>query len=127
MHITDISPIPRWPGNGANTHSCIHTHPHSTSLFVLLSHTHLQPSYCIAGNFRGRNFCQFRGFVAICESFLHEIWGHGILWCAKASNLRKFSLQKMYFHQFAKVFSLESFSLYGIQSPIHPCIFFTIQ
>ena len=30
-----------------------------------------------AGNF---HFCEFRGFVAICESFLCKIWGHGIIW-----------------------------------------------
>ena len=51
--------------------------------------------------------------MAIRESFLREIWGVVSFGSAKASNLQKFSLQKSYFHQFAKVFSLESFPLYG--------------
>ena len=35
-----------------------------------------------SGNFRRKkNVCEFCGFVAIRKSFLHEIWGHGILWC----------------------------------------------
>ena len=48
----------------------------------------------------GETFCEFRGFGAIRESFLCEIWGRGILWCGKSE-------------QFAKIFSLESFPLYG--------------
>ena len=38
--------------------------------------------------FEGENFREFRGFVAICESFLHEFLRHGIFWGggAKASN-----------------------------------------
>ena len=34
----------------------------------------------VMGNFRGRKLHEFRGFVAICESFLCEIWVHGIFW-----------------------------------------------
>ena len=49
--------------------------------------------YCIAGNFQGENFCKFHGFVAICESFNRE---------------------NCIIHQFAKVFSLESFPLYSM-------------
>ena len=60
------------------------------------------------------NFREFRGFVAICESFLHKIWGVASFGMAKASNPRKFSPRKSYFHQFAKVFSLTSFPLYGM-------------
>ena len=47
--------------------------------------------YRIAENFRGKNFCKFCGFVAICESFLCKIWGCGTLGAAKASNPQKFS------------------------------------
>ena len=32
------------------------------------------------GTFEGENFHEFQGFVAICESFLREIWGRGIPW-----------------------------------------------
>ena len=66
--------------------------------------------YRIAENFQGR---KLSGFVAIRESFLREIWGVVSFSAAKASNSRKFSPQKSYFHQIAKVFSLESFPLYG--------------
>ena len=44
--------------------------------------------------FQGRNFRKVHGFVVIRESFLHK---------------------NRLFHQFAKVFSLESFPLYSIQ------------
>jgi len=48
--------------------------------------------YHIAGNFRGRKL-----------SWISRFCGYS----------RKFSPRKLYFHQFAKVFSLESFPLYG--------------
>ena len=47
---------------------------------------------------------EFRGFVAIRESFLNEIWGRGVLGAAKASNLQKFSLRKSYFSPICKSF-----------------------
>ena len=46
------------------------------------------------------------------QIFDPQIWGRDILAADQVSNLRKFSLQKI-FHQFAKVFSLESFPQYG--------------
>ena len=65
-------------------------------------------------NFRRRKLShEFRGFVAIREfqSFLREILGLGVLWRGKREQSAKvFS----FFHQFAKVFSLDSFPLYGI-------------
>ena len=62
--------------------------------------------------FEGENFHKFCSFVAICKSFLHKIWGLGVFWSGKSE--QSAFLQKSYFHQFAKVFSLESFPLYGI-------------
>ena len=53
-------------------------------------------------------------FVAIRESFLRKIWGHGIRWCGKGAIRESFLRENHIFHQFAKVFSLESFPLYGI-------------
>ena len=44
----------------------------------------------IAENFRGRNFSEFHGFVAIRESFLRKIFLH----------------ENLIFHQLAKKFSL---------------------
>ena len=41
--------------------------------------------YHIMGNFRGENFHEFRGFMAICESFLRKIWAS--FGTVKASNL----------------------------------------
>ena len=56
--------------------------------------------------FEEENFRKFRGFVAIHESFLCEIWGRGILWHGKSE-------------QFAKVFSLEKFPTNGILGGHH--------
>ena len=36
--------------------------------------------YVIRETFKGENFCEFQGFVAICKSFLREIGGRGIFW-----------------------------------------------
>ena len=36
--------------------------------------------YCTVGNLWGKNFHEFWGFVAICESLLRKIWGCGVLW-----------------------------------------------
>ena len=57
--------------------------------------------YCIARNFKGENFREFRSFVAIRESFLCKIWGHGLLW---HSTSEQFSLRKSYFSQTVKSF-----------------------
>ena len=61
----------------------------------------------------GENLREFPGFVAVKVSSA-KFGGVASFGMAQASNLRKFSLRKSYFHQFAKVFSLESFALYGI-------------
>ena len=50
--------------------------------------------YCIAGNFRGRKLLQISRFVAIRETFLHEIWGVVPFGTAQACNPRKFSPRK---------------------------------
>ena len=59
---------------------------------------------------REKTFMHFT-FVAIRESFHHEIWGHGILWLDKSKQSVKVFL--------AKVFSLESFPLYSITWSVH--------
>ena len=58
--------------------------------------------------FEGENFCEFGGFVAICESFLCKIWA----WCHLVRH-KQGNRENCIFHQFAKVFSLESFQLYN--------------
>jgi len=66
------------------------------------------------GNFRGRKLCEFRGFVVICESFLHEI-------CCVASfsgtseQSAKVFLQKSCLLLIRENFSHKSFPLYGIK------------
>ena len=47
--------------------------------------------------FKGENFHEFRGFVAIFESFLCKIWECDLIDAAQASNLWKFSPRKSYF------------------------------
>ena len=63
---------------------------------------------------KGENFCEFHGFVAICESFLRKFWGRGVLWHGTGEQSAQVFSAKIVFPQVAKVFSLESFPLYGI-------------
>ena len=74
----------------------------------------LPHSLCIVGNFQGWNFCKFHCFLAICETFLREIGGRGVLWYGKSKQSTKAYTATIVFHQFVIVFSLESFLLYGI-------------
>ena len=53
--------------------------------------------------------------MAIREIFLREIWGRGVLWCGTSKQSAKSFLHENHiFHQFAKVFSLQSFPLCGM-------------
>ena len=78
-------------------------------------HIHL---YRIAGNFRGRKLSQILWFLWVfCASFLCKIWGHGRLYPLarhKRAIHESFLGKNHIFHQFMKVFSLESFPLCGI-------------
>ena len=65
--------------------------------------------YRIAETFEGENFREFRGFVAIHESFLREIWGMVSFGAAKASNPWKFSLWKTYFSPIHESFLPQKF------------------
>ena len=69
--------------------------------------------YLVVENFRGRKFSQISQFCGYTRKFSLQNLGRGVLWHCKASNPRKFSPRKLYFHQFVKVFPLESFPLYG--------------
>ena len=57
-------------------------------------------------NFWWKNLSQILRFVAICKSFLREIWGCGIFWQHQWATLN--SISTFIFNQFAKVFSHES-------------------
>ena len=57
-------------------------------------------------------FSRISRFCGYTREFSPRNLGVVSFGAAKASNLQKFSPQKSYFHQFAKVFSLESFPLY---------------
>ena len=51
------------------------------ALYANYVSVHICGVYHIAENFRGRKLSrEFCGFVAIHESFLCKIWGHGVLW-----------------------------------------------
>ena len=76
----------------------------------------LQWNYRIVGNFRGRNFREFRGFVAICQSFLRKIWRCGVFWYGKSEQSVKFFSVKIMFYTNSWKFSFESFLLHGIAS-----------
>ena len=62
---------------------------------------------------REKNLRKFWGFIAICESFLHEIGGVASFSSDTSEQSTKVSLRKSYFCQITKVFSLECFPLYG--------------
>ena len=52
----------------------------------------------LRATFEGEDFHKFRGFVAIRESFLHEIGGCGVLWHDKSEQFTKiFSAKIMFF------------------------------
>ena len=52
----------------------------------------------------------FTNFAVLWRLF----WRHGVLWCGKSKKCTSFLCKNRIFHQFAKVFSLESFLLYGM-------------
>ena len=64
------------------------------------------------------NVREFQGFVAIHESFLREIGGAWHLFGSdtKRAICESFLRENLIFHQFTKVFSLESFPLYSHKS-----------
>ena len=74
----------------------------------------LHHNYCIAENFWGEktlaNFAVLWLFAKVFSAKFGGMVSFGTAW---ASNPQKFSPRKSYFHQFAQVFSLESFPLYG--------------
>ena len=45
----------------------------------------------------GKNFRKFWGFVAICKSFLREIWGCGIHWRHKQAIYESFLYENIVF------------------------------
>ena len=61
-------------------------------------------------------FREFRGFVAVRERFLREIWERSIFGVVKANNPREFSSRKSYFSSLRESFLPQKFPLYGIAS-----------
>ena len=71
--------------------------------------------YRIAGNFWGRKPLQISQFCGCLRKFSPQnlgVW-HPLAWHKQAIH-ESFLCENHIFHQFAKVFSLESFPLYGI-------------
>ena len=75
--------------------------------FTMCSKAQLR-AYRVAGNFQGRKLSQI---LRLCGSFLCEIWGVMSFGAAKDES---FLSENHIFYQLAKVFSLESFPLYGM-------------
>ena len=67
-------------------------------------------------NFEGENFRKFRVLVAICESFLCEIWGWDSIWRHQQTFHESFLHENDIFHQLTKVLSLDV--LYSIYSQL---------
>ena len=70
--------------------------------------------YDIVGTFEGENFHEFRGFVAIHEAFAAKFGCMVSFGTVKASNLRKFSPQKLYFSPICKKFSPSNVSCHTV-------------
>ena len=74
-----------------------------------------KPKYCIAENFRGRKLSWILRFCGYSRKFFP--WNSGVwrplAWQQRAIR-ESFLCENCIFHQFAKVFSLESFPLYGM-------------
>ena len=66
--------------------------------------------------FERENFRKFRGFAAICESFLRKIWRCGVLWQRNWQHqqaiCKSFLCKNLIFRQFVKVFSCKNFPPY---------------
>ena len=72
--------------------------------------------------FEGENFRGFRGLRAIHESFLCEIWGRATTTYDLFQAIRENFLHEIFTsYGSAKVFSLESFPLYGTFIPPKGC------
>ena len=64
--------------------------------------------------FEGENLCEFRSFVAVCESFLRKIWGHGVLWCGTNEQSAKIFSAKIIFFTNSQKFSPLKVSHYTV-------------
>jgi len=59
--------------------------------------------------FEGENFCKFCSFVAICKSFVREIWRCGILWHSKSEQSAKVFSVKIVFSPICESFLIRKF------------------
>ena len=87
--------------------------------YLHVLHRYTRVTYRIAGNFQRRKLSQILRFCGCSRKFSpRNLWA----WCPLAQHkraIRKSFLRKnRLFHQFAKVFSLESFPLYST----HDCM-----
>ena len=64
--------------------------------------------------FEGENFCEFRSFVAIRESFLCEIWERGVLWHGTSEQSAKVFSVKIIFFTNSRNFSPSKVSRYMV-------------
>ena len=107
----------------SSTDSPIFSPSHGTNklvswLLLMMYHT--------AENFRGRKLLRISRFCGYLPKFSPWNLGRGVLWHGTSEQSAKvFSAKIIFFHQFAKVFSLKSFRLYGI-NVIYMCTSQTI-
>ena len=81
----------------------------------MLSGLRTSDLYCIAGNLRARKLSRISWFCGYSWKFSLQTLGRGILWREQSTS---FLRENRIFNQSAKVFSLESFPLYGMQKEI---------
>ena len=77
--------------------------------------------YYLRITFEGENFREFRGFVAIRESFLREIWGCVVLWRGTSEQSAKVFSTKIVFFTNSRKFSPSKVS----RCTVRPCIYFS--
>jgi len=104
-----------YKNNTAGYVQCEWQHTYSGDWEVHPAFQHTHKYYRIAENFRGRKLLRISRFCGYLWKFSPQNWG---AWCPLAQQKRaireSFLHENRIFHQFAKVFSLESFPLYVI-------------
>ena len=73
-------------------------------------------SLLYSGKLEEENFHKFRGFMAICQSFIREIWGRGVLWHGKNEQSVKVFSMKIVFFTNSHKFSPSSVSCYTVRN-----------
>ena len=76
-------------------------------------------------NLRRRKLLRISKFVTVCKSFLHKIWGCGILWRHNQAIYNSFLHENHIFHQFTKNFLPQKFPI--IRLVVVFCVYLCIS